>query len=116
LSARTAEDVADQALLAGQRFQRVPVPDLQIVTGQRGQLVPTPGWWDRAGLAQQLGALLVHLQEQQVGDLLDVGAVVDACAAQHVGVVPDFAHERRVVVVHEGSRAPENNRRSKFLI
>ena len=51
------------------------------------------GGRDGAGLAQQLGALLVHLQEQQEGDLLDVIAVADALVTQHVGVVPDFADE-----------------------
>jgi hypothetical protein len=39
-------------------------------------------------------ALLVHLQEQKAGDLLDIVAVANAVVAQHVRVVPDFVDER----------------------
>ncbi len=44
---------------------------------------------DGAGLAEHIGAFLVHLQEKQVGELLDVIAVGDAVVAQNVAVVPD---------------------------
>ena len=103
---RLAEDGADQALLLGQRLQRVAVLQFQVVARQRPQLRPAPLGRDDRGLAQQLGALLVHLQEQQEGDLLDVVAVADALVAQDVGVVPDLGDEAAVVVVvgaHAGS-------------
>src|SRR3546814_5979883 len=38
------------------------------------------------------------LQEQQVGDLLDVVAVGDALVAQHMGIVPDLGDE--LVICH----------------
>ena len=38
----------------------------------------------------RLGALVGHLEEQQIGELLDVVAVRHAVVAQNVAVVPEF--------------------------
>src|SRR5690606_9360051 len=95
---RLAEDGADQAVHPGQRLQGSAVLALQrlaVVLHQRG---PVPLGRNRRFLAQVLGALLVHLQEQQVGDLLDVVAVGNALVAQHVRVVPDLGDQ--LVVSH----------------
>ena len=40
-----------------------------------------------------LHALVVHLEEEQVRDLLHVIAIRDALVAQDVGVVPDFGYK-----------------------
>src|SRR5690606_19761749 len=75
------------------RLQGVAVLQLQRVAVLVGQLRPAPLWRNGTGLTQELHALLVHLEEQQVGELLDVVAVADALVAQDVGVVPDFGDE-----------------------
>src|SRR5262245_64825452 len=59
-----------------------------------------------AGTVEILGdvdaALVGHLQEEQVGDLLDVVAVVDAVVAQGVAEAPQFLNN----VAHGSSSVP----------
>jgi hypothetical protein len=101
---RAAKDGADQALFLAQCFERVAVLDFEVVAAFAGQLVPAPRRRHGARLAEIVCALVVHLQEQQKGDLLDVVAIADALVAQDVGVVPDLGDEGAVVVVgvHDG--------------
>jgi hypothetical protein len=44
---------------------------------------------DGAGFAEHAAVLVVHLEEEQVGELLDVVAVGHAVVAQDVAVVPE---------------------------
>lgn len=90
---RLAEDGADQPVLTPQRLQRVAVLQLQRVAIGSGDLPPAPLRRNGRGLAEQVLALGVHLQEQQIGDLLDVIAVGNALIAQHVRVVPHLGNE-----------------------
>jgi hypothetical protein len=39
------------------------------------------------------GALVVHFEEEEIGELLDVIAVRDAVIAEKIAVVPDFGDE-----------------------
>jgi hypothetical protein len=44
-------------------------------------------------LVGRAGAFVVHLEEEKVGELLDVVAVGDPVIAEEVAVVPDFVDE-----------------------
>jgi hypothetical protein len=39
------------------------------------------------------GALIVHFEEEKIGELLDVIAVGDSVIAEQVALVPDFVDE-----------------------
>ena len=85
------EDVAEQA--AG--FAKL-AQDVGVVIGQRGaglRLEAGPV----AALRHLRAAFVGHLQEQQVGELLDVVAVIDAVVAQRVAEAPEFLND----VTHE---------------
>ena len=56
---------------------------------QQRRPVKAPG--NLAGLVPgRLAALIGHLEEQQVGELLDLVAIAHAVVAQHVAVVPEL--------------------------
>ena len=82
LSAR--EDVAEQAALLAEFAQEIDVVILQSSAGLAGEARPV------AALRQFDVALIRHLEEQQIGELLDVIAVVDAVVAKRVAEAPEF--------------------------
>ena len=88
---RLAEDQRQRARLPAQLFQRVAVvveQRIAILGQQRG---PGVDGGDGAGLVVGRAAALVrHLEEQQVGELLDVVAIAHAVVAQDVAVVPEL--------------------------
>jgi len=86
-----------------QCLQRVTVLQLQIVAGQRPQLRPAPLGRNDRRFAEMLAALLIHLEEQQEGDLLDVVAIADALVTQDMRVVPDLGDQRGIVSSHGAS-------------
>ena len=98
---RLAEDDADEAGHLAEVFERVTVVDFELVAALAGEHGPTVFRWD--GVAEtQIAHLLGELEEEQVGDLLDVVAVTDARVLEDVGVVPDFGDDGGGVVVgHE---------------
>ena len=68
------------------------VVDFEIVAALAAQL--GPGKWFRDRVVEaQLGHLVGELEEEQVGDLLDVVAVTDPRVLEHMGVVPDFGDD-----------------------
>jgi hypothetical protein len=71
---------------------------LESVIGERPEFLPAPFGRNDGRLVEELGALLVHLEEQQQSDLLDIVAVADPLVSQHVRIVPDLGNERGVVV------------------
>lgn len=91
------EQRADEVGAFRELGQRVLVVGVERLPGLRPQGLPLELRGDQRGLAEQLGPLVVHLQEQEEADLADVFTVADALVAQHVGVVPDFADERLFV-------------------
>ena len=99
---RLAEDDAQHARLLAQLFQRVPVVNFQriAVQGQQGRPVVTLRH-DGGAAVRGLCALIGHLQEQQVRELLEVIAVRKAIVTQDVAVVPEFLYQRaRTVIAH----------------
>ena len=77
--------------------------DLAVVGFERGsrpaqQRLPVVLDGHHPLAAQQLVLLVGHLQEQQVGELLQVVAVGQPVVAQHVAEVPQSLHERLGVV------------------
>ena len=44
-------------------------------------------------LVRGTGALVVHLEQEKIGELLDVVAVGDPVIAEQVALVPDFVDE-----------------------
>ncbi len=93
---RLAENHPQRALLLGQGFQRVAVVLIQIraVPRQQAGPVATLGNGRRPVVGQHgkgwLGQLVHHLEEDEVGELLQVVAVGQARVAQHVAVVPQL--------------------------
>ena len=89
---RLAEDRAERARLLAERLEDVPVVHLQLVAVAVEQRLPVEPV--RHDLAEPgLLALVGHLQEQQVRELLDVLDRRDAVVAQHVAEVPQLLHE-----------------------
>ena len=96
-----AEDDADEAGHFAEVLEGVAVVDFEIVAALAAQLGPGKLFRDRI-VEAQLGHLVGELEEEQVGDLLDVVAVTDPRVLEDVGVVPDFGdYGGRVVVGHE---------------
>ncbi len=89
LALQLAEDlrVAPGQFLALEVAQRSPAAVLRDGRAIGGQ----------KPLGDQLGALVIHLEKQEIGDLRDVGLVWHALVAQHMSVVPDLLDERGFV-------------------
>jgi hypothetical protein len=92
---RLEEDVAEQAALLGrQRRQHLRIVGRQLRAGLGDERRPgavDDAVFDTAARAAEVQPPLVrHLQEQQVGDLLDVVTVVDPVVAQGVAEAPEF--------------------------
>ena len=82
---RLGEDVAEDARLLAEGAQHV-----DVVVGQRRCRFRLRSVGQSQSFGQLDAALVGHLEEQQVGDLLDVVAVVDAVVAQGVAEAPEF--------------------------
>ena len=88
---RLVEDQPKQALLVAQRFKGVAVVIEQLVAIFLDEARPIIFFRHRALLVvRRLGALVGHLEEQQIGELLDVVAIRHAVVTQDVAVVPEF--------------------------
>ena len=79
--------------LARQRFEQLAVFRRQRLARELLDVAPARACGQKRGLANQLDPLLVHLEEQQIGDLRNIGLVGDALVAQHMREVPDFGDE-----------------------
>ena len=82
------EDVAEQP---------VGLPQLAQDVGGSGRVRAVPDFVFQAVPVAALGdldaALVGHLQEEQVGELLDVVAVIDAVVAERVAEAPEFVDD-----------------------
>ncbi len=88
---RLGKNQADGPALGAQLVQRVMVMVKQRIAISGQQRRPVKALGNRAGLVSgRLAALIGHLEEQQVGELLDLVAVAHAVVAQHVAVVPEL--------------------------
>ena len=91
-----AEYDAEGAWLPGQRLQRAAVVGLELVavTGEQAGPVESLGDGRRPVAGQQrvrrLAALVHHLQEDEVGELLQVVAVGEPGVPEDVAVVPEL--------------------------
>ena len=91
---RLGEDGAEHARFLAKILEGVPIMVFQrqpvkfdeagpvIVRGDGGLLV-----------VRWASALIVHLEEQKEGELLNVVAIGDAIVAEQVAVIPDFVDE-----------------------
>ena len=91
---RLAEDDAEHARLPAELGQEVAVVDLELVAVAGEQARPVEALGDeRRGAERRLRLLVGHLEEEQVGELLEVVAVGEAVVAQDVAVVPEALDE-----------------------
>ena len=89
---RLVEDQPEQALLVAEIFQGMAVVVEKLVAVLLHQRRPGVGGRDGARLViGRLGALVGHLEEEEIGELFDVVAVAHAVVAQDVAEVPEFA-------------------------
>ena len=84
-----AEDAANEAAAVAQFGENGAVVGFQFRAFQAAQAGPVVRERNGAGFAQELGALVVHLEEEEVGELFQVVAIGDAVVPQNVAVVPD---------------------------
>ena len=95
---RLAEDRAERARLLRQPDQDLRVLDLELRALGVEQLLPRVlVRHDLLRVELPRGALVRHLQEQQVGQLLGVLDDADAVVAQHVAVRPELVDEPATV-------------------
>jgi len=88
---RLAEDQAEHARVLAQRLERVAVLHLERVALPGQERGPVVAGRDHRRLRPgRLRALVRHLEEEQVGELLDVVAIRQAVVAQDVAVVPEL--------------------------
>ena len=100
---RLAEDDAEHPGSRPSSVEHVPVVDLQLVAVAREQARPVEPVGDERGPVERRLRLLVgHLQEEQVGELLEVVAVREPVVAQDVAVVPEPLDEA-VLRAHAGT-------------
>ena len=91
---RLGKDQAQRALLLAQLFERVAVVVKQVVPVTPQQRGPGIGGRYDAGLVvRRLAALVGHLEEQQIGELLYIVAIAHAVVAQHAAIVPELLDE-----------------------
>ena len=91
--------------------QDAAVVRLQRVAVEAEQAGPAQLVGDGAGLAELVLLLVGHLEEEQVGELLDVVAVGDAVVAQDVAVVPEALDDGGGLGRHDGSLVSQSWRR-----
>lgn len=82
---------------------RQPVEQFHIGSVERFtreilDVVPARALRQHGGFADLTDALLVHLEEEQIGNLADIGLIGDALIAQHMRKIPDLGDE--VLSVH----------------
>src|ERR1017187_2066667 len=88
------EDDAEDARLLAEIFERVAVVPLERQPVQFDQAGPVVIFGDgRFAFVRRAGPLVVHFEEQKIGELLDVIAIGDPVIAQQVAVVPDFVDQ-----------------------
>ncbi len=86
---RLAEDDAQHALVLAQFQRGLAVVGLEFSAIAACRARPGVGLGDDGGPVEgRLGLLIGHLEEEQVGQLLDVVAVADAVVPQDVTVIP----------------------------
>jgi len=91
LALRLAKNCAQHSGLTPQRFQNLPVVDVQRVSfgfEQAGPVVTSRNV--RSLLRLELLALVRHLQEQQVGELFDVVLIGKPRVPQDIAVIPQL--------------------------
>jgi hypothetical protein len=99
---RLAEDEAEESLLSAQPTEKADIVGLEVRARLRRQRGPViVGRQTRSLIARGLGALVGHLEEQQVRELLHVVAIRQAVVTQDVAVVPKLRDERAGVVGHD---------------
>jgi len=92
---RLTEDDGGEAGSGAQLDEDAAVVGLKLIAVEVEQAAPVVCLGDGAGLAEKLDLLVVHLEEEQVGELLHVVAVGHAVVAQDVAVVPQALHDGR---------------------
>src|SRR5579884_1404076 len=114
-----AEDDGDQAGADAQFLEDLAVVAFQGVAVEGQQAAPVVLVGDVAGAAQEGGLLVLHLEEEQVGELLQVVAVGHPIVAQDVAVVPDALDDgcglsgHDYLLVAKGSCAVSSPRRPR---
>ena len=98
---RLQEDRADDAALLRQLVEQLDVGRIQRLAGQVLDVGPARAIGQHRRFADLGDALLVHLEEQQIGNLADIGLVGHALIAQHMREIPDLGDES--LGVHAGS-------------
>jgi hypothetical protein len=90
---RLEEDRADDSTLPRELFEQLAVRDRERLAGHVLDVAPAETGGQHRGLADLGDALLVHLEEQQIGNLRDIGLIRNALITQHMREVPDLADE-----------------------
>jgi hypothetical protein len=89
-----AEDDAEDAGLFAEVFEGVAVMSFERQAVHFDEAGPVVIFGDGGlVLVGRAGALVVHLEEEKISELLDVVAVGDPVIAEEVAVVPDFVDE-----------------------
>ena len=84
---RLGENIAEKALFLAELSQNVGIMVREVRTGAVLQAVPVAAVWNDDAF------LIGHLQEEEVGELLDVVAVVDSVMAKGVAEAPEFVDD-----------------------
>ena len=92
---RLAEDGRDETGALAKFSQDVDIVRFELVAIACQQAGPIKIGRNRAGFAQHGCGLIIHFQEEQIGELLDVIAIRDAVVAQDVAVIPDTLDDGR---------------------
>ncbi len=87
---RLDEDGADQAFGLREVGQRLLVLLDEVHAVERQQVLPSVALGDGGVFAEEADVLVVHLEEEQVGELGDIVGEADALAGEGGGQGPDF--------------------------
>jgi len=89
-----AEDNAENARFLGEVFEGIAVVAFEREAVHFHETGPVVVFGDGGFvIVRRAGALVVHLEEEEIGELFDVIAVGDSVIAKEVAVVPDFGDE-----------------------
>ena len=106
LRLRLLEDLPEHPRLRAEVLEDVAILGLQGIAFLAQQARPViASRDDRLSVVGRLGLLIRHLEEEQEGDLLDVGHVTQAVVPEDVGEVPCFADDLLSGGAHVGQEA-----------
>ena len=91
---RFSENRADKTVLTAQNIQRLFILIMEVFSGFLEQVFPAIPIRDSRRFEEELNALAIHLQKEQIGELREIVGEAYARTGHDVGQLPDLFGNR----------------------